>query len=390
MTAVAAVACAAVPTANAVVARPPVAQRDSNDRSAVAISANGMYILTAPLDSLEPNRRINVVTKAVDTWTFKVSHARLAADGSAMVFQSDQRLVAADTDVDVDVYRYVFATRSFTRIVLSGRPSNWDLELAAINATGSVVAFKGTNILLGKESVWLFDDRTNAWVRPDTRMSSASTRASYEVVLDATGRLAAFTSGSVRECIDCVRAYLFNWPTGAISLISVKYTGAPLGDGKVSSLSMSPDGRVVSFRATSRGVVPVATDLRERVYIRDRVAGTNTMVSDRESHSFSTNPLYLGPQLLANGAMLTLLEDRPTAVGALTLRSPQPVVFRRATKTLVVLTTSVTGANPNGASRSAFGAAAAPRVLFDSFARNFTTVSPGPAGTVRVFVSTPV
>jgi hypothetical protein len=378
-------------TASAALARPPVVQRDANNRGVVDISANGAYALTADAFSARANKRVNLVTNTSVGFTFEASHAHLTSDGLAMVFESTQKLVTTDTNGVTDIYRYTFSTKKFVRIVMSHIPANWFFELADVNDTGTVLAFRGSNGVIAKASVWLYDTVLKVWRNPDALFTG--NRQSSQIQLNGTGRLAAFTTYALAGCTKCAQVWLYNWTTNSKTLISVNTLGKAPTNGNVDTPSISPDGRYVSFRSNATGFVAGLTTIKPRVYVRDRVLKVTKMITEKETTDFAPDQMvpgaYAGPMLGTNGKYLVVLENRPTKFSFGTVNATQPILYQVSTKAAVMLDKPAGTVLPNNFTRSVLISAAGKSAVFTSQATNFTTVlSKATQNIDRVFKST--
>jgi Tol biopolymer transport system component len=158
-----------------------------------------------------------------------------------------------------------------------------------ISADGRFVAFgsTATNIISGGASgtgdIYLRDVQTNT-----TELISVSTagvhsnNGSYSPTISADGRYVVFGSqGSNLDPIDLNGAedvFLRDRVAGTTSLISLSSAGG-IGDGYSDYPVITPDGRFVAFVTSSTDLVPGDTNSVPDVMVRDLVAGTTERVS---------------------------------------------------------------------------------------------------------------
>lgn len=379
--------------ADAALARPPVVQRDLINRGVLAVSDDGRFALTAdPLMGM-PDELVNLATNGRVALKFKALHAHLTTDGSAMVFQTDSKLVAGDTNGVFDIYRYVFATKVFTRIVLPALPASlktcWEIDgLLDVSGNGKVFALQMGNGCFAAQNVFIFDTVSRTWHVPDKLFSDFTvgmTRSSNDMKLSADGHTAVWITMSHTTFRN--EAWVYHWTATASSkvLASAQYTGAAPTVGNTSFPDISPDGLTVSFRSTATNLVKGLTTVKPRVYVRKLATKVTTMITDHES----TYDALWGPALTANGAAITLLEDRPTTFSGHVVSFPQPILYYVASKANVMLDQPAGTARPNNFSRRVMAAGVAHKIVFTSMATNFIAVSsPANKAVDRVFLST--
>ncbi len=131
--------------------------------------------------------------------------------------------------------------------------------------------------------------------------------ASSRGVLSSDGRYAAFSSfatnlttsgGNGQE-----QVYLRDRVAGTTTLISVAATGG-LGDARSYRGMVSTDGRYVAFASKATNLTPGTNPATESIFLRDLVAGTTTRVTVRQP---SGTPSPIGgarPYLTPDGAVL--------------------------------------------------------------------------------------
>jgi hypothetical protein len=366
---------------DAALARPPVIERDVLNRGVLDVSDDGRFALTADPLYARPDALLNLATNARTPLKFLALHAHLTSDGSAMVYENNG-----------GIYRYVFATKKATHIVLPPLPAwlktCWGLDaLLDVSGDGKVVALRFVNPCLAGQAAFLYDTVSHTWRLPDKLFPGYTPgmgRQSNQMKLSANGRLAVWVTFTNAGCTRCLQVWAYNWTTNTKTLVSARYNGAALADGNAYMPDISPDGSTVSFRSDASNVVKGITTVKPRVYVRKLATKVTTMITDHES----TYDTIWGPALAANGAVITLLEDRPTLSAGKVYLLPQPVMYYVANKANVMLDQPAGTAKPNNFSRRVMASGAAHKIVFTSWATNFVTVLSPKVATDRTFVST--
>jgi Tol biopolymer transport system component len=179
-------------------------------------------------------------------------------------------------------------------------------EEAALSADGNFVAFVSPSTLLvpdtpgalGADYLFLYNRLSKAVVRV-TRTASRDTEVPR---LSADGRFVAFYSGAgdlAPEQSDGGRpgnVFLYDRVAATTTLVSHSLTGAPQIFPfllPVTSLSISADGRFVTYLSYFVDLVPAQVDYTENdstadVFLFDRTSGTNRLVSHAAGTSVRT------------------------------------------------------------------------------------------------------
>jgi Tol biopolymer transport system component len=331
---------------------------------------------------------LNLATNTRVAFTFQALNAHLTSDGSAMVYQSPNNL-------SFDIHRYVFATKKFTLIkpveVPAAFKTGWSIgQLLDINGNGTVLALQMGSDARAALDVFLYDTVAKVWREPDRSFPGyvpgvGGGHASSQIRLSSSGRIAVFMTYSTFGCTRCQQVWVYNWFTNTNTAASTRYTGATLNDGNASFPDISPDGSAVSFRSDASNIVKGITTVKPRVYVRKLATKVTTMITDHES-GYDTKR---GPALSGNGAVITLLEDRPTNVAGHVYNLPQPVMYYVATKASVMLDQPAGTAKPNNLTERVMAAGTAHKIVFTSMATNFIPVlTPANKTVDRIFVST--
>jgi hypothetical protein len=275
----------------------------------------------------------------------------ISADGSTIVFDSAATNIAADgAEPDRGCQAQAFATRlasGATSLVSradgpSGAMAGDQLEALNVNANGNIVAFvsDGTNLVNGVN-----------------------------------------TPGE---------AYVRDLGAGSTQLVSMATgpSGAPDNDGAGGSVSLSADGRFVSF-VTESSNLGVNNNTNQEVYVRDRTMSTTTLVSLGNGASGTPGDGDSGPAVLSSDGRLVAFETAAPNLGGATspLGETTQVLMR---DTLLNTTTTVsrasgdTGTVGNDQSQDVAISASGQSVGFQSSASNLTSTDNRTADQVYV------
>ena len=276
---------------------------EGNDNSsAPSISADGRYVAfysgannlvagdaNGYLDVFVRDRETNT-TELVSVSTAGVQGnstsliPSISADGRYVAFYSSaSNLVAGDTNDYLDVFVRDLETGITERVSVSseGVEGNDYSSYLSINADGRYVAFQSNanNLVAGDTNgyldVFVRDRETNT-----TELVSVSTAgtqgnsASVKPSISADGRHVAFysyannlVSGDTNDYLDI---FVRDLETGTTERVSVSSAGAQ-GNNSSSYPSISADGRYVAFLSDANNLVSGDTNVRNDVFVRDRV-----------------------------------------------------------------------------------------------------------------------
>ncbi|MCA1683622.1 MAG: hypothetical protein LC708_00605, partial [Actinobacteria bacterium] len=158
---------------------------------------------------------------------------------------------------------------------------------ASVSADGRYVAFISTALDLTEPPPvrdFFFHVYLKDLVAGTTTLVDKVYGRSIQPVVSADGRFVAYVKDTPGPSGPSTRddLYLYNRQTGASTLVSAGPTGGP-GDGNSFDPVVTPDGRFVLFRSSSRNLVPGflkgAGNTRDDLFVRDVVAGTTALVS---------------------------------------------------------------------------------------------------------------
>jgi Tol biopolymer transport system component len=253
----------------------------------------------------------------------------LSQDGRYETFATEAPLVSSDTNGDVDVYVRDHATDTTERISVAvdgGDPNGpsgdpWTpgivgRSLASISGDGRFVAFvsSATNLVPPDqfpepngvlENLFLRDrvEQTTRYLDitdDDLTLDGEIT----QLDLDADGTVVLFGSYAVNILPEPVpgsnHVYTYEVATGTTTRESVSSAGEP-GNDNSTATGISGDGNRIAFASVATNLVPGTTGTFSRVYLRDRAAGTTTLVSVARDGTVDELAAAIGDAISANG-----------------------------------------------------------------------------------------
>ena len=258
----------------------------------------------------------------------------ISADGNRVVFGSSAPdLMAGETDSNssVDVFLYDRATD--TNTLVSHLAANTSTAAGGaldsiLSADGSWIAFlsTATNLVAGQTDgngggdLFLYSRATGTNVLVSHAAGTASTAANGptgdtaswvpQLSISADGSRIAYWSNAgnlVAGQVDGnagADVFLYDRTTGTNTLASHSSAGATTaGDGVCREPQVSADGRYVAYVSASSDLVAGATNVYEDVFVYDRVAGTNLLVSRRDAGTPADSSSY-GPRISSDGSWI--------------------------------------------------------------------------------------
>ncbi len=234
--------------------------------------------------------RLSVSSAGMQVTGFSVRPA-ISPDGRYVVFDSGAtNLVSGDNNGKADVFirDRVAGTTSRVSVSNSGAQGNGDSDQAAISANGRYVAFRSSATSLasgdtnGVRDVFLRDLSARTTTRVSVAGSATQSNGGGELPsLDAEGRFIAFTSSSTNLVSGDTNGkpdvFVRDRVAGSTSRASLSNSGAQSNEFSFGS-AISRDGRFVTF-VIRASLDPNDTNGLTDVYLRDRIAGTTTLVS---------------------------------------------------------------------------------------------------------------
>jgi Tol biopolymer transport system component len=221
----------------------------------------------------------------------------ISGDGRYVAFQSSaQTLVASDTNGKWDVFLRDrdLGTTELVSVDSSGIQANGDCDYPSISSDGRHVSFwsAATNLVPGgttHRQIFVRDRATHATELVSQSTSGVPGDGIEDFVRDTpsmspNGRYVAFMS-MARNLIDGQtpsgtygHVFLRDRQNATTELIDQRSNGA-YGDMGSGSVSMTPDGRLVSFDSGSTNLVAGDTNGKNDVFVRDRSSGATIFCS---------------------------------------------------------------------------------------------------------------
>jgi hypothetical protein len=252
----------------------------------------------------------------------------LSRDGRYETFATEAPLVSGDDNDDVDVYVRDHATDTTERISVAaegGDPNGpsgdpWvpgivGRSLASISGDGRYVAFvsSATNLVPADqfpepngvhENLFLRDRLQHTTQYLDITDDDLTLDGEItQVDLDSDGSVVLFGSYApniLGPVTGGNHVYTYDVATGTTTRESVSSAEVPADDTNTAT-GISGDGNRVVFSSVAANLVPGTTGVFSRVYLRDRAAGTTTLVSVARDGSVNELGASIGDAISANG-----------------------------------------------------------------------------------------
>jgi Tol biopolymer transport system component len=308
----------------------------SNDCGDVVMSPDGRFLVYARTTSIYLLDRVTGINQLVNrrygttntTASGSADSLMVSADGRWVTFTSNGTDLTAGGTTGTQLF--LFDAQNGTNTLVSHRAGapdqNGDADCfrAALNPDGSYLAYTSTARDLvagqvdqvGTYDVFLYDRATglnhlvsHADSLPLTAAGDQSYRGGPPIVSD-NGRFVAFAlngglvSGPNNTSVDTV--YLFDRLAGTNSLVS-HLPGVPTSSaGATQVMGLTPDGSTVAFLSSSRSLVPGEVSLGySNAFLFDRLTGNVTLASGAgSSFTVTGNNQTFAGGLSRNGAVV--------------------------------------------------------------------------------------
>jgi len=280
---------------------------------APSISADGRYVaFTSDASNLVPgdtNNAIDVFVRdrvAGTTRRVSVANDGSQPDGDSTFpsISADGRYVAFESRQVIFVRDQVAGTTELVDLASDGQPGNG--YRPSISADGRYVAFASFRNLVDRWDVFLRDRVAGT----TTLVSGASNEFSFVPSISADGRYVAFASSAntalPEEGYDVFVRDLAGGSTRHASVRSDGVEGVKGGDS--GGGSVSPDGRYVAFWSFASNLVPGDTNGLSDVFVRDRATGTTTLISVGDG-GLQGNGSSFDPSISADGRYVAFASD---------------------------------------------------------------------------------
>ena len=287
------------------------AQASGADSYDPAISADGRYVVfdsgCANLVSADFNPYSDVFVRDVLTGTTTLVdvdsngvhgaggdslYPSISADGRYVAFKSwCTNLVAADSNghSDIFVHDLVTGVTTLASVDSNGVQQDGECSYLSLSGDGRFVAFASTasNLVAGDSNavndIFLRDLLTGTTTREslDSAGVPGNSHSAWPSI-SADGRFIAFHSTATNlvsgDSNGTWDIFVRDTHLGLTTRASVDSAGAP-GASASTNPSLSSDGRYVAFESWASNLVPIDTNLRADIFVRDRSSGTTERVS---------------------------------------------------------------------------------------------------------------
>ena len=273
---------------------------------------------------------------------FDVFFAAASADGTRAFFETDEQLTAADTDASFDVYEHAGGA---TTLISTGSPGGNganDVTFHAISRDGTRVFFETDEQLLAADT----DSQTDVYERSAGTTTLVSTgpaggNGAFFVAfggVSADGTRVFFETDEQLVAGDTDVFYdVYERAGGTTTLIS---TGSAGGNGNLDAgyREISADGTHVFFQSQEQ-LVAADTDTQTDVY--ERLGGTTTLLSTGPAGGNGALPAAF-EGVSANGTRVFLSTSESLTVGDTDTRRD---IYRRDGATTELVSTGPGGGN---------------------------------------------
>ena len=216
-------------------------------------------------------------------------HPRLSDDGRYVAFKAGAT-IATGAAMILQYDSTLVATTAANTNGIGGPVDLDDSYGPEMTPDGRFIAFARHegSLSSGYSSVHVWD----AQLTTDTLVSDNGSgvpinTASYAPMLSPDGQFVAFLSNATNLVGNAVsngsHVYLRNLPSSTTQLVDVDTNGIGSTEDTLTSLSLSADGRFVAFSSPDGSLVNLDKNRAEDVFVRDTVAATTGMVSQRNA-----------------------------------------------------------------------------------------------------------
>jgi Tol biopolymer transport system component len=308
----------------------------------------------------------------------------ISGDGRYVAFESlATNLVPGDTNDFIDIFLRDLVAGTTTRISVSsaGDQSNSVSHAAAISQDGRYVAFHGgaSNLAPG-DTNFRWDTFVRDTVANTTERASVSTTGeeswccdSLHPSITADGRYVAFLSQGRLDPTtnnNWQEIFLRDRVAGTTTIVRPAADGS-LSSGGVRFAEISADGLFIAFQSASANIVVPDANGSHDVFLKDLVAGTTTLVSQALDGTHGNGDSWM-PSISADGRFVAFHSWANNLVLDDTNTLPFFDIFVRDTLfgTTTRLNLTPSGGEADGSSTAASISADGSVVSFDSTATN--------------------
>jgi len=254
-------------------------------------------------------------------------HPSVSADGRFVAFNSGaSNIVPGDPNGVSDIFVKDTRTGAITQVSIGagGERGDDDSDYPAVSADGRFIAFMSdaSNLVADdsndRTDVFLKDMQTGALVRVSSDASAGQgdeTSGFGSLAISKDGRFVAFDSGATNLVPGDENGkrdiFLKDTQTGAVSLVSTDAAGAQGTEDSYKSVSLSADGRLVSFSSDAPNLVPGDTNTtsgKSDIFVKDTQTGAITRISTNTAGAQSNGKSELAA-ISADGLFVAFTSD---------------------------------------------------------------------------------
>ncbi len=260
----------------------------------------------------------------------------------------------------------------------------------SISGDGRYVAFssQASNLVPGdtngKIDVFVRDRQTGATTRVSVDSNgNQANDVGWHPAMSADGRYVAFASAATNLSPEpeagYLQVYVHDLVTGSTELVSRNGDGVPGNQASATTSeapSISGDGNYIAFWSAATNLGGTVTNNNGRIYVRDRSAGTTTLLTVGYDGS-EANGGSQSPAISADGCYIAYTSSAYNLVPGDTNGVSDVFVYDCHDGTTTRVSVDDDGAQGDGASRSPSISGDGTYVAFSSFASNLTSDSRG-------------
>jgi Tol biopolymer transport system component len=345
--------------------------------AAVALGLAGSWLLTTAPQTLVTVAQGDAFRSPRAARTSDVS-----ADGRTVVFESQARLVPADTDDSPDIY---VLDRLSGHVTLESGALDGDHTHPRISGDGRVVVFetRPPSAMVTPRADIALHDRVDGTTRLLTKTARNTDPYGWSRNPDISddGQVVAFSSAAttLTAGLDMNGAvedvYVVRLPGGTISRVSLSARGAQLARGDSILPSLSADGRWVAFASTaaldedSAGTAAAAGRRYRQVFLRDTVEGRTIRVAPAARRGLPNADSSV-PSMSGDGRYVTFVSDASNLLDDDRNDAADVFLYDRESATLTWVSRGADGSPAAGESIAPVISASGRFVAFQSDAAN--------------------
>jgi len=347
-------------------------------RAAGALALAASWLVTA-----EPQSLVTIVQGDGFRSPRAARTSDVSGDGRTVAFESQARLVPADTDDRPDIY---VLDRLMGRVTLeSGALGEGDHTHPRISGDGRMIVFetRPPPAMVTPRADIAVHDRVEGTTRLLTKTARNNDPYGWSRNPDISddGRVVAFSSAAttltdgpdMNGAVEDV--YVVHLPGGSITRVSLSASGAQLAQGDSILPSLSADGRWVAFASTaaldedSAGTAAPAGRRHRQVFLRDTVEGRTVRVAPAARRGLPNADSSL-PSMSGDGRYVTFVSDASNLLDDDRNRAADVFLYDRESGALSWVSRAADGSSAAGESIAPVISANGRFVAFQSDAAN--------------------